>query len=119
MPSINQQLAKWVTELQCNNLPQEVVTQTKFRVLDMVGAMLGGLNTELVTQVSKATFCSLAGNAFSTPCCIAAMLTGMAVLGSSSAFLASLATCTDAPSSDDAFEVDWESLARGTVPSTA
>lgn len=56
MPSINQQLAKWVTELQCNNLPQEVVTQTKFRVLDMVGAMLGGLNTELVTQVSKATF---------------------------------------------------------------
>lgn len=56
MPSINQQLAKWVTELQCNSLPPEVVTQTKFRILDIVGAMLGGLNTELVTQVGKATF---------------------------------------------------------------
>ncbi|MDO8279836.1 MAG: MmgE/PrpD family protein [Burkholderiaceae bacterium] len=52
--TINHRLARWMVELKADEIPEEVITQTKFRVLDLVGAMLGGSQTVLAAQVSKA-----------------------------------------------------------------
>jgi len=54
--SVSRVMANWVNKLSFNDIPQNVITQTKFRILDIVGAMLGGSNLELIEQVKKATF---------------------------------------------------------------
>ena len=54
--TISQQLAHWAGQLTWDDVPFDVLHQTKLRVLDITGAMLGGLDTELVAQLARATF---------------------------------------------------------------
>ena len=54
--TISQQLARWAGQLTWDDVPFDVLQQTKLRVLDITGAMLGGLDTELVAQLARATF---------------------------------------------------------------
>lgn len=54
--SVSRTLANWVSSIDFNDIPGEVVAQTRQRILDITGAMLGGLQTDLVDQVSRATF---------------------------------------------------------------
>ncbi|OWT56228.1 MmgE/PrpD family protein [Candidimonas nitroreducens] len=65
--SLNRQLAVWASNLDLRKVPPEVVHATKLRILDIVGAMLGGLDTELVQQVSAATPPSGAPDAVGLP----------------------------------------------------
>lgn len=53
--SVSRVMANWVHQLSFNDIPKKVITQTKFRILDIVGAMLGGSDTDLVEQVKRAT----------------------------------------------------------------
>lgn len=53
--SVSRVMANWVHNLSFKDIPQNVIEQTKFRILDIVGAMLGGSNIELVEQVKQAT----------------------------------------------------------------
>ena len=52
--TISQQLAQWAGELTWDDVPLDVLHETKLRVLDITGAMLGGLDTDLVAQLARA-----------------------------------------------------------------
>jgi 2-methylcitrate dehydratase PrpD len=56
VPSLNQRYASWAASLDYAAIPTEVTTQAKLRILDIVGAMLGGLDSTLVQQVARAVF---------------------------------------------------------------
>ncbi|MBI4336273.1 MAG: MmgE/PrpD family protein [Chloroflexi bacterium] len=47
------QVAQWVHELKLEALPQEVVTQTKYRTLDTIGTTLGGLDQDASLVIRK------------------------------------------------------------------
>ncbi len=53
--SVSRVLANWVHSVNYDEIPTNVIKQTKFRVLDIVGAMLGGMNLDLIAQVRSAT----------------------------------------------------------------
>jgi 2-methylcitrate dehydratase PrpD len=54
--TISRTVAQWLTELKSDQIPAAVVDETKLRILDIVGAMLGGRDTELVEQAQRALF---------------------------------------------------------------
>ena len=54
--TINHRLARWAVGLRREEIPNEVLTETKLRILDLVGAMLGGSQTALASQIQKAIF---------------------------------------------------------------
>ena len=54
--TLNHRLARWVVGLKREEIPDEVLTETKLRILDLVGAMLGGSQTALASQMRKAVF---------------------------------------------------------------
>jgi 2-methylcitrate dehydratase PrpD len=54
--SLSQKIAAWVGAFDLPSAPPDVIHQTKLRILDIVGAMLGGRDTDLIAQVSAATF---------------------------------------------------------------
>ena len=69
--SVSRVMANWVNDLSFDDIPQNIILQTKFRILDIVGAMLGGSNIELVEQVKQATCFKKSNNELITiPGCI-------------------------------------------------
>jgi 2-methylcitrate dehydratase PrpD len=77
---LNQRIAEWASKLRDEDLPDDVVESTKWRVLDIIGCMLGGAghtDTTSARRVAARTFpgtqarsvpfpddCSIAGAAF-------------------------------------------------------
>jgi 2-methylcitrate dehydratase PrpD len=45
MSTASQELARWVTQLRYEDLPAEVVQSSRYRVLDVIGLALAGVNT--------------------------------------------------------------------------
>ncbi len=62
MPGLSAELAQWAAGVESTRLPAEVVAETKLRILDILGAMLGGTETELAGKVRRAAAAE-AGNA--------------------------------------------------------
>jgi 2-methylcitrate dehydratase PrpD len=56
MTTLSTAIAAWTAELDPARIPPEVATAAKLRVLDIVGAMLGGRETELAEQTARAVF---------------------------------------------------------------
>lgn len=56
--TVSTRIAHWLAELDTAQVPQAVITAAKLRILDMVGAMLGGRETELAEQTARAVFSS-------------------------------------------------------------
>ena len=54
MPTINDILAEWVLGFSLDQVPVAIVKSTVWRVLDIVGAMLAGRDTELVEHLCDA-----------------------------------------------------------------
>ncbi len=53
MTTLNQQAAEWALGLSWTAIPPEVVEDAKCRILDIVGVMLAGRDTELVAAVRR------------------------------------------------------------------
>jgi 2-methylcitrate dehydratase PrpD len=56
MTTLSTGIAAWVAGLDPARIPPEVTSAGKLRVLDIVGAMLGGRQTELAEQTARAIF---------------------------------------------------------------
>jgi 2-methylcitrate dehydratase PrpD len=56
MKTLSTTIAEWIAGLDPARIPPEVTTSAKMRVLDIVGAMLGGRQTELAEQTARAVF---------------------------------------------------------------
>jgi 2-methylcitrate dehydratase PrpD len=56
MKTVSTAIADWIAGLDPVHIPPEVTTAAKLRVLDIVGAMLGGRESELAEQTARAVF---------------------------------------------------------------
>jgi 2-methylcitrate dehydratase PrpD len=54
MLGLSARLAEWSATVDLARLPSEVVSETKLRILDILGAMLGGTETELAAKARRA-----------------------------------------------------------------
>lgn len=54
MNTLSQHAAEWVCGFSHHDIPPEVIEDTKLRILDIVGVMLGGKHDELVSRVRRA-----------------------------------------------------------------
>src|SRR3989304_5699935 len=56
MSTMSCRIAQWLSDLKAEQIPPSVSDETKLRILDLVGAMLGGRDTDLVAQTQRAIF---------------------------------------------------------------
>lgn len=54
--NLNQHYAEWIAGLDDRHIPPEVLNEAKLRILDIVGAMLGGRGTALAQNTAAAVF---------------------------------------------------------------
>ncbi|HYL19253.1 MAG TPA: MmgE/PrpD family protein, partial [Burkholderiales bacterium] len=55
MPSCSEQLADWVRSIDFDDLPADVVENTKYRILDVIGLALAGLGTPYGESLKQAS----------------------------------------------------------------
>lgn len=60
--SLNNHYAAWVAGLDTRTVPPEVLDEAKLRILDIVGAMLGGRDTALARNTAEAVFVKANGS---------------------------------------------------------
>ena len=53
-PTLNERLSNWVCGFSWERIPPEVIEDIKLRILDIVGVMLGGRSSDLVSSARKA-----------------------------------------------------------------
>lgn len=56
MSTLSIRVAQWLSGLSDAQIPAQVMTAAKLRILDLVGAMLGGRDNELIDQTQRAVF---------------------------------------------------------------